>query len=206
MVDTRWNRGASDPEAAEEFGLYRLSRTAPTGRKALTAGIQEACVQGVSTRSIEGDWPYVWLDATHVKVRQTGRIVSVAMTIAVGVNTDGRRENLGLDIGVSEAETFWTAFLRKLVRRGLRGAKLVVSDAHQGLKAAIAKVLGATWQRYRVHFIRNALAHAGRSGRRVVGVHRHRLRTGRCGRCPCPLASCRRPAETKTTEALRVPR
>jgi putative transposase len=174
--------------------------------KALTAVIQEAYVQGISTRSvddlvkalgmsgisksqvsrlceeidgkvkaflerpIEGDWPYLWVDATYVKVRQAGRIVSVAVIVAVGVNTDGRREVLGMDIGPSEAETFWTAFLRKLARRGLRGVKLVVSDAHEGLKAAVAKVLTATWQRCRVHFMRNALAHAGRSGRRVVSA------------------------------------
>ena len=174
--------------------------------KALTAVIQEAYVQGISTRSvddlvialgmsgisksqvsrlceeiddkvkaflerpIEGDWPYLWVDATYVQVRQAGRIVSVAVIVAVGVNTDGRREVLGMDIGPSEAETFWTAFLRKLARRGLRGVKLVVSDAHEGLKAAVAKVLTATWQRCRVHFMRNALAHAGRSGRRVVSA------------------------------------
>ena len=121
-------------------------------------------------RPIEGDWPYLWIDATYVKVRQNGRIVSVAVIIAVGVNTDGRREVLGMDIGPSEAEPFWTGFLRKLARRGLRGVKLVISDAHEGLKAAIAKVLSATWQRCRVHFMRNALAHAGRSGRRVVSA------------------------------------
>jgi putative transposase len=174
--------------------------------KALTAVIQEAYIQGVSTRSvdelvkalgmggisksqvsrlceeidervkafldrpIEGDWPYLWIDATYVKVRQQGRIVSVAVIVAVGVNGDGRREVLGMDIGPSEAETFWTAFLRKLARRGLRGVKLVISDAHEGLKAAIAKVLSATWQRCRVHFMRNALAHAGKSGRRVVSA------------------------------------
>jgi putative transposase len=174
--------------------------------KALTAVIQEAYVQGVSTRSVddlvqamgmtgisksqvsrlcaelddkvhtflnrplEGDWPYVWLDATYLKVRQTGRIVSVAVIIAVGVNGDGRREVLGLDIGPSEAETFWTEFLRKLARRGLRGVKLVISDAHQGLKAAITKVLHATWQRCRVHLMRNLLAHAGRQGRGVVSA------------------------------------
>jgi len=174
--------------------------------KALTAVIQEAYIQGISTRSvddlvkslgmtgisksqvsrlceeidervkaflerpIEGDWPYLWIDATYVKVRQAGRIVSVAVIVAVGVNTDGRREVLGMDIGPSEAETFWTAFLRKLARRGLRGVKLVVSDAHEGIKAAVAKVLTATWQRCRVHFMRNALAHAGRSGRRVVAA------------------------------------
>ena len=174
--------------------------------KALTAVIQEAYIQGISTRSvddlvkalgmsgisksqvsrlcaeidervtaflerpIEGDWPYLWIDATYVKTRAAGRIVSMAVIVAVGVNSDGRREVLGMDIGPSEAETFWTAFLRKLARRGLRGVKLVVLDAHEGIKAAVAKVLTATWQRCRVHFMRNALAHAGRSGRRVVSA------------------------------------
>ena len=105
-----------------------------------------------------------------MKVRHDGRIVSVAVIIAVGVNGDGRREVLGMDIGPSEAETFWTEFLRKLARRGLRGVKLVISDAHEGIKAAVAKVLNATWQRCRVHFMRNALAHAGKQGRRVVSA------------------------------------
>ena len=149
--------------------------------KALTAVIQEAYIQGISTRSvddlvkalgmtgisksqvsrvcedidagvpkaacrlgvgervgefldrrIEGDWPYLWIDATYVKVRQNGRIISVAVIIAVGVDTDGRREVLGMTIGASEAETFWTEFLRQLARRGLRGAELVISDAHEG--------------------------------------------------------------------------
>src|SRR4051812_48344191 len=117
-----------------------------------------------------GDWPYLWLDATYVRCRTGGRIVSTAVIIAVAVNSDGRREVLGMDIGPSEAETFWTEFLRKLARRGLRGVKLVVSDAHEGLKAAVARVLHATWQRCRVHFMRNALAHAGKSGRRVVAA------------------------------------
>jgi putative transposase len=174
--------------------------------KALTAVVQEAYIQGISTRSvddlvkalgmsgisksqvsrlceeidervkafldrpIEGDWPYLWIDATYVKVRSNGRVVPVAVIMAVGVNADGRREVLGMDIGPSEAETFWTAFLRKLARRGLRGVKLVVSDAHEGIKLAVTKVLSATWQRCRVHFMRNALAHAGRSGRRVVSA------------------------------------
>jgi len=174
--------------------------------KALTAVIQEAYIQGVSTRSVdalvqamgmsgisksqvsrlceeidgrveaflnrplEGDWPYLWLDATYLKARMGGRIVSTAVIVAVAVNGDGRREVLGMDIGPSEAETFWTEFLRKLARRGLRGVKLVVSDAHEGLKAAVAKVLHASWQRCRVHFMRNALAHAGKSGRRVVAA------------------------------------
>ncbi len=157
--------------------------------KALTAVIQEAYVQGISKsqvsrlceeidgkvkafldRPIEGDWPYLWIDATYLKVRRGGRIVSVAVIIAVGVNADGRREVLGMEIGASEAEPIWTEFLRKLTRRGLRGVKLVVSDAHEGLKAAVTKVLCATWQRCRVHFMRNVLAHAGKSGRRVVSA------------------------------------
>jgi putative transposase len=121
-------------------------------------------------RPLEGDWPYLWIDATYLKVRQSGRIVSVAVIIAVGVNSDGRREVLGMDIGPSEAETFWIEFLRKLARRGLRGVKLVISDAHEGIKAAVAKVLHASWQRCRVHFMRNVLAHAGRQGRRVVAA------------------------------------
>ena len=174
--------------------------------RTLTAVIQEAYVQGISTRSvaglvkamgmsaisksqvsrlceeidgkvkaflerpIEGDWPYLWIDATYLKVRRGGRIVSAAVIIAVGVNTDGRREVLGMEIGTSEAEPIWTEFLRKLTRRGLRGVKLVISDAHEGIKAAVSKVLSATWQRCRVHFMRNVLAHAGKSGRRVVSA------------------------------------
>lgn len=174
--------------------------------KALTAVIQEAYIQGVSTRAmddlvqamggtgisksqvsrlceeiderveafltrpIEGEWVYLWIDATYLKVRQGGRIVSVAVTIAVGVNTDGRREVLGMAIGPSEAETFWTGFLRDLVRRGLSGVKLVISDAHQGIKASVARVLNTSWQRCRVHFQRNVLAHAGKSSRRVVSA------------------------------------
>jgi putative transposase len=121
-------------------------------------------------RPLEGDWPYVWLDATYVKARCDGRIVAVAVIVAVGVNGDGRREVLGMAIGASEAETFWTGFLRTLARRGLRGVKLVVSDAHLGLKAAVAKVLNASWQRCRIHFMRNVLAHAGKQGRRVVSA------------------------------------
>jgi putative transposase len=121
-------------------------------------------------RPLEGEWPYLWLDATYVKVRQAGRIVSVAVIIAVGVNDDGSREILGMTVGASEAETFWTEFLRSLARRGLRGVKLAISDAHEGLKAAVAKVLHATWQRCRMHTMRNLLAHAGRQGRGVAAA------------------------------------
>jgi transposase-like protein len=174
--------------------------------KALTAVVQEAYIQGISTRSVdelvramgmsgisksqvsklcqeidervtsflerplEGDWPYLWLDATYVKVRSHGRVMSVAVVLAIAVNADGRREVLGMDIGLSEAETFWLEFLRKLRRRGLSGVRLVVSDAHEGLKAAVRKVLGVPWQRCRVHFVRNLMAHAGKQGRRLIGA------------------------------------
>jgi putative transposase len=119
-------------------------------------------------RPLEGDWPYLWIDATYVKVRQAGRIVSLATIIAVAVNGEGRREVLGMATGPSEAEPFWTAFLRSLTRRGLRGVKRVISDAHEGLKAAVAKVLKASWQRCRVHFLRNALAYANKGQRQMV--------------------------------------
>ncbi|MGO7450252.1 transposase, partial [Rhizobium ruizarguesonis] len=102
-------------------------------------------VKAFLDRPIEGEWPYVWVDATYLKVRRGGRVVSVAVIIAVGVNSDGRREVLGMEVGTSEAEPIWTEFLRRLTRRGLRGVKLVVSDAHEGLKAAVTKVLNATW-------------------------------------------------------------
>src|ERR1700687_1944127 len=121
-------------------------------------------------RPIEGVWPYLWLEPTYVKARHDHHIVSVAVIVAVAVNSDGRREVLGMTVGNSEAEPFWTEFLRSLARRGLRGVKLVVSDAHEGLKAAITKVLGATWQRCRVHFMRNAMLHAGRTQRRIVSA------------------------------------
>ncbi len=127
-------------------------------------------MQAFLTRQIEGEWPYIWLDATYVKARRGNHIVAVAVIVAVGVNSDGRREVLGMVIGHSEAEPFWVEFLRSLARRGLRGVKLVVSDAHEGLKAAITKVLCATWQRCRVHFIRNALAYAGKTQRRIVSA------------------------------------
>src|SRR6201996_1891767 len=98
-------------------------------------------------RPIDGEWPYLWLAATYLNVRDGGRIVSVAAIIAVAVTTEGRREIIGLGIGPSEAEPFWSTFLKGLVKRGLRGVKLVISDAHDGLRLAITRVLGATWRR-----------------------------------------------------------
>jgi putative transposase len=165
--------------------------------KALVAVIQEAWIGGVSTRRVDelvqamglagisksqvsklckeidervGGFLDRWLDATYLRVREGGRIVSVAAIIAVAVDTEGRREIVGLGLGPSEAEPFWSAFLKGLVRRGLKGVKLVISDAHEGLKQAAAKVLGATWQRCRVHWMRNALAHVPKGQQTVVAA------------------------------------
>jgi putative transposase len=119
----------------------------------------DAEVEAFRTRAIEEEFPYVWLDATYHKVRETDRVISVANVVAVGCNTAGERRVLGTEVGPAEDEAFWTAFLRSLVKRGLKGVQLVISDSHTGLKAAIAKVLaGAMWQRCRVHFMRNLLA------------------------------------------------
>jgi len=196
LGDPSRDGGAAHPKLRKGSYFPAFLEPRRAAEKALTAVIQEAYVQGLSTRSVdelvkalgmsgvsksqvsrlcaeidervtnflerplEGDWPYLWIDATYLKVRQNGRIVSVAVTIAVAVNAGGRCEVLGMDIGASEAETFWLEFLRKLKRRGLAGGKLVISDAHEGIKAAVARMFQATWQRCRVHFLRNALAHA----------------------------------------------
>ena len=119
----------------------------------------DAEVEQFRTRRLEGGYPYLWLDATFVKARVAGRVVSQAIVIAIGATTGGEREVLGLDVGPSEDGAFWLQFLRGLVARGLSGVQLVISDAHEGLKNAIASVLnGASWQRCRVHFVRNAMA------------------------------------------------
>ncbi len=174
--------------------------------KALTAVIQEAYVQGISTRSVDslvralgmsgvsksqvsrlcseidervrafltrplkGPYRYVWIDATWLKAHRDGRVVSVAAIVAIGVNAEGRREVLGLDVGSSEAAVFWTEFLRRLVARGLSGVELVISDAHEGIKAAVSRVLSTSWQHCRVHFLRNAQAHGAKSGRRLIAA------------------------------------
>lgn len=123
-------------------------------------------------RPLEGGWPYRWLDATYLKVRQGGRVISVAAIIATGVNPDGKREILGLGMGLSEAKEFWVEFLRPRVARGLSGVKRVISDSHTGLKAAIGPAPGAAWQRCRVHFTRNLQACVPRdcAGRVATGL------------------------------------
>ena len=135
-------------------------------------------------RPLEGAWPYLWLDATYLKVREGGRIISKAVILAVAVNEDGKREVLGVATGPSEAETFWTDFLRSLADRGLRGVKLVISDDHKGLRAAARRVFNGggvkrlirginrsrNHQRCRIHWMRNALAHAPAKQRTAVAA------------------------------------
>jgi putative transposase len=190
-------------------GSYMPSLLEPRRRaeKALVAVVQEAYVQGVSTRKVddlvqalgmtgisksqvsrlcaeldeavqafrnrplEGCYPYVWLDAKYVKVRENGRVSNMALVIAVGVRDTGEREVLGFDVGPSEDGAFWTDFLRQLVARGLKGVLLVISDSHVGLQEAIRAVFsGASWQRCRVHFMRNLLAYVPKHFQSMVAA------------------------------------
>ena len=158
VIQEAWIGGVSTRRVDELVQAMGLSGISKSQVSKLCKDIDEL-VNAFLDRPIEGEWPYLWLDATYLKVRDGGRIVSVAAIIAVAVTTEGRREIVGLGIGPSEAEPFWSSFIKGLVKRGLRGVKLVISDAHDGLRLAITRVLGATWQRCRVHWMRNALAH-----------------------------------------------
>jgi len=162
VIQEAWIGGVSTRRVDDLVQAMGLSGISKSTVSKLCKDIDER-VGAFLDRPLSGDWPYLWLDATYLRQREGGRIVSVAAIIAVACDAEGRREIVGLHIGPSEAETFWAAFLKSLVKRGLKGVKLVVSDAHEGLKAAIARVLGATWQRCRVHWMRNALAHVGRA-------------------------------------------
>jgi putative transposase len=174
--------------------------------QALVACVQEAYVNGVSTRKVdrlvealglagiskdqvsrlcrqldervdafrqrplEGAYPYLWLDAKVEKVREGGRVQRKALVVAYGVHEKGIREVLAIDVGPAETEAFWRDFLRGLVKRGLAGVQLVVSDAHEGLKAAIAQVLGCAWQRCTVHFLRETLGHCPKDAQGMVAA------------------------------------
>ena len=158
VIQEAWISGVSTRRVDDLVQAMGLSGISKSTVSKLCKDIDDR-VNAFLDRPLAGDWPYLWLDATYLKQREGGRIVSVAAIIAVAANTEGKREIVGLHIGPSEAETFWATFLKSLVRRGLRGTKLVISDAHEGLKAAIRRVMGATWQRCRVHWMRNALAY-----------------------------------------------
>jgi transposase-like protein len=169
VIQEAWIGGVSTrrvDDLVQAMGLAGISKSTVSK---LCKDIDER-VTAFLERPLEGEWPYLWLDATYLKVREGGRIVSVAAIIAVAVDSEGRREIVGLHLGPSEAETFWATFLKSLVKRGLKGVKLVVSDAHEGLKGAIRRVLGATWQRCRVHWMRSALAHVGKGQQAMVAA------------------------------------
>lgn len=169
VIQEAWIGGVSTRKVDDLVQAMGLSGISKSTVSKLCKDIDER-VHEFLDRPLTGEWPYLWLDATYLKVREGGRIVSVAAIIAVAVNTDGRREIIGLCVGPSEAETFWTEFLRSLKARGLNGLKLVISDAHTGLKAAIRRVFDATWQRCRVHWMRNALAHVPKGQHTVVSA------------------------------------
>jgi putative transposase len=155
-------------ELVKALGMTGISKSRVSE---LCEELDEA-VERFRNRELEGSYPYVWLDATYLKARQDGRVGSTAVVIAVGVKGEtGEREILGLDVGPSEDGAFWTSFLRSLVGRGLGGVRLLTSDAHRGLKAAVETVLqGASWQRCRVHFMRNALSLVPKAAQQMVGA------------------------------------
>ena len=169
VIQEAWIGGVSTRRVDELVQAMGLAGIGKSTVSKLCKEIDER-VSGFLARPLDGEWPYLWLDATYLKVREGGRIVSVAAIIAVAVDAEGRREIVGLGLGPSEAETFWSGFLKGLVRRGLKGVKLVISDAHEGLKHAVAKVLGASWQRCRVHWMRSALAHVPKGQQTMVAA------------------------------------
>jgi transposase-like protein len=152
-------------QLVESLGL-RVSRSEVSR---VCAGLDEQ-VEAFRTRPLEGRYPYLWLDAKVEKVRDGGRVVRKCLVIAHAVHESGRREVIGLDCGEGETEAFWRDFLRGLVKRGLTGVQLVVSDAHEGLKNAIAQVLGCPWQRCTVHFLREALGHVRKEQQGMVAA------------------------------------
>ncbi|HLN64292.1 MAG TPA: IS256 family transposase [Symbiobacteriaceae bacterium] len=128
-------------------------------------------VEQFRNRPLESAYPYLWLDATYIKAREDGHVLGMAAVVAVGVRSTGEREVLGLDLGPAEDRSFWLSFLRSLVARGLHGVRLVISDAHEGLKAALIAALGeATWQRCRVHFMRNVLSQIPKAAQNIVSA------------------------------------
>ena len=206
MIQEAWIGGVSTRRVDELVQAMGLSGISKSQVSKLCKDIDER-VHAFLDRPLAGEWPYLWLDATYLKQREGGRIVSVAAIIAVAVNTDGKREIVGLHIGPSEAETFWSGFLKSLARRGLRGVKLVISDAHEGLKAAIRRVFGATLAALpRALDAQRAVLrgedpaeHGG--GRAAPGVHPAGSRAGQ------PDAAPRgRPAAAEMAEARRVHR
>jgi transposase-like protein len=152
-------------QVVESLGL-RISKSEVSR---ICQGLDEQ-VEAFRHRPLEGRYPYLWLDAKVEKVRDGGRVVPKALVLAYAVHETGYREVIGLDVGECETEAFWRSFLRSLVKRGLRGVQLVVSDAHAGLKAAIAQTLDCPWQRCTVHFLRETLGHVRKDQQGMVAA------------------------------------
>jgi transposase-like protein len=150
----------------EQLGIHSMTKDRVS---ALCRGLDER-VEAFRNRPLEGEFPYLWLDAKHLKVRDRGHVRSKALVVAYAVHETGRREVIGIDLGEVESEAFWVEFLRGLRARGLGGVRLCISDHHEGLKAAIARILACPWQRCTVHFVRNMHGHCRRSDRGLVSA------------------------------------
>jgi len=170
VVQEAYIRGVSTRKVDELVQALGMTGISKSEVSRLCAELDEM-VEAFRNRSLTGRYPYLWLDAKYVKVREGGRVLNMALVVAVGVTDTGEREVLGLDVGLTEDGPFWTEFLRSLVRRGLNGVLLVISDAHEGLREAIRRVLGgSSWQRCRVHFMRNLLSQVPRSAQQMVAA------------------------------------
>ena len=171
VVQEAYIAGVSTRKMEEVIGKLGLSGLDKSKVSRMTKALDDE-VEAFQNRPLDKRCAYVWLDALYPKVRQNHRIVSQAFVIALGVDETGHRTILGFQVGAAETEAFWVEFLRSLVKRGLTGVQLVISDAHEGLKNAVSKVLnGASWQRCRVHFMRNVLAHVSKGDKKLVAAH-----------------------------------
>lgn len=170
VIQEAYVKGVSTRKVDDLVQALGLSGVDKSKVSRITKDLDEL-VQDFRHRPLEDEYPYVWLDALYLKVRQNHRVVSLAVVVAVGVAQEGDRTILGFDVGASEEEAFWLQFLRSLVKRGLKGVQLVISDAHEGLKAAVNTVFaGASWQRCRVHFVRNVLAHIPKGDKAMMAA------------------------------------
>jgi transposase-like protein len=170
VIQEAYVKGVSTRKVDDLVQAMGLSGVDKSKVSRITKNLDEL-VQDFRHRPLEDEYPYIWLDALYLKVRQNHRVVSLAVVVAVGVTHEGERKVLGFDVGASEEEAFWLEFLRSLVKRGLKGVQLVISDAHEGLKTAVSRIFaGASWQRCRVHFVRNALAHIPKGDKAMVAA------------------------------------
>jgi transposase-like protein len=170
VIQEAYVKGVSTRKVDDLVQALGLSGIDKSKVSRITKNLDEL-VQDFRHRPLVNEYPYAWLDALYLKVRQNHRVVSLAVVVAVGVTHEGERTVLGFDVGASEEEAFWLEFLRSLVKRGLKGVQLVISDAHEGLKAAVNTVFaGSSWQRCRVHFVRNVLAHIPKGDKAMMAA------------------------------------